>query len=78
MQGRTVGDVSKSLGIVLSTLDRWVRNAKGKGGSLAPTLTAEQKRLRELEKENAYLREVNDILKKGETQSQFAGGRLAA
>jgi transposase len=64
MQGRSISDVSKSLGIGLSTLDKWVRNAKAKSGSLAPMLTAEQKRLRELEKENAHLREVNDILKK--------------
>ncbi len=64
MQGRGVSEVSKSLGIGLSTLDKWVRSAKNKSGSLAPMLTAEQKRLRELEKENAHLREVNDILKK--------------
>jgi transposase len=63
MQGRAVGEVSKSLGIGMSTLDKWVRSAKGKSGSLAPILTAEQKRLGELEKENAHLREVNEILK---------------
>jgi transposase len=64
MQGRSISEVSKSLGIGLSTLDKWVRSAKSKQGGLAPTMTAEQKRLRELEKENAHLREVNDILKK--------------
>jgi transposase len=64
MQGRSISDVSKSLGIGLSTLDKWVRSARSKSGLLAPTLSAEQKRLRELEEENAHLREVNDILKK--------------
>lgn len=64
MQGRSTSEVSKSLGIGLSTLDKWVRSSKRKSGALVPLLTAEQKRLRELEKENAHLREVNDILKK--------------
>jgi transposase len=64
VQGRSIGDVSKSLGIGLSTLDKWVRSAKAKNALPVPTLTSDQKRLRDLEKENAHLREVNEILKK--------------
>jgi transposase len=63
MQGRSIGDVNKSLGIGLSMLDKWVPSATKKTQFLvlSPTLTADQKRLRDLEKENALLREVNVI-----------------
>jgi transposase len=78
VQGRSVGDLRKSLGIGLSTLDKWVRSAKNKSALPVPTLTADQKRLRDLEKENAHLREVNEILKIGESQSTAFGKRCAA
>jgi transposase len=63
VQGRCISDVSKFLRIGLSTLDKWVRSAKNKGALPVSTLMADQKRLRDLEKENAHLREVNEILK---------------
>lgn len=62
-QGKSLREVAQSLGVGVSTLDKWVSAAKGSSaGTLA--LSAEQKRIRELEKENAYLREVNEIIKK--------------
>jgi len=62
-QGKSLREVAESLGVGVSTLDKWVRAAKGSSAG-ASTLSVEQKRLRELEKENAYLREVNEIIKK--------------
>jgi transposase len=78
VQGRSISDVSKSLGIGLSTLDKWVRSAKNKSAPPVPALTVDKKRLRDLEKENAHLWEVNDILKIGKLQSSAFGERWAA
>jgi transposase-like protein len=43
LQGRSISDVSKSLGIGLSTFDKWVRSAKNKGAQPVPALTVDQK-----------------------------------
>ena len=57
--------VSQHLGIGLSTLHKWQHAHRQHIGSAATqTLTAEQQRLKVLERENAHLREVNEILKK--------------
>jgi transposase len=57
--------VSQHLGIGLSTLYKWQHlYRKQLGQSASQTLTSEQQRLRSLERENAHLREVNEILKK--------------
>ena len=57
--------LASDLGVGYSTLDRWLRQAKAQGvvGS-GRTLSAEQARIKQLEKEVAHLREVNDIVKK--------------
>ena len=60
---RGVAAVAKELGVGYSTLDKWLRDHKHAGGGVRE-LTAEQKRIKALEKENADLREVNEILKK--------------
>lgn len=53
------------LGLACSTLDRWVREARAAGLDGAQRqLSPEQLRIKELEKENAHLREVNEIIKK--------------
>ena len=62
-QGTPLREVAQSLGVGVSTLDKWVRTAKGSSAGVS-ALSAEQKRIRELEKENAHLREVNEIIKK--------------
>ena len=61
--GRPLREVAQSLGIGVSTLDKWVRLQRGQG-QVGQALSAEQKRIRELEKEVAHLREVNEVIKK--------------
>lgn len=60
---RGVAALAKELGIGYSTLDKWLRDHRQAGGAVRE-LTAEQKRIKALEKELADLREVNEILKK--------------
>lgn len=56
---------AKDFGIGYSTLHKWVREARQTGLAGAQReLSAEQKRIAQLEKEVAHLREVNEILKK--------------
>jgi transposase len=56
---------AKDFGIGYSTLHKWVRQARQAGQAGAQReLSAEQKRIAQLEKEVAHLREVNEILKK--------------
>ena len=57
--------LSGDLGIGHSSLSKWVRQARQKGvvGS-ERALTPEQQRIKAIEKENAHLREVNEIIKK--------------
>lgn len=57
--------LAADLGIGYSTLSRWLRQARQKGVEGANRdLSAEQQRIKDLEKENAHLREVNEIIKK--------------
>lgn len=58
-----ISTLAGELGIGYSTLDKWLRDHRKAGGA-ARELTAEQKRIKALEKENADLREINEILKK--------------
>ena len=56
---------AKLLGVGYSTLDKWMRKHRQSiGAGASATLSTDQQRLRALERENAHLREVNDILKK--------------
>ena len=51
------------LGIGYSTLDNWLRQTRGNSAAGSTrTLSAEQQRIKQLEKEVAHLREVNDII----------------
>jgi transposase len=58
--------IAADLGIGYSTLDKWVRQAAGLGGLTGAVrqLSADQLRIKQLEKEVAHLREVNEIVKK--------------
>jgi transposase len=57
--------LAADLGIGHSTLSKWLSQARVQGVQGANrTLTAEQQRIKDLEKENAHLREVNEIIKK--------------
>ncbi len=53
--------IATSLGVGYSTLDTWIRKA---GGVVRRELSSDQQRIRQLERENAHLREVNEIIKK--------------
>ena len=60
-----VATIAKQLGIGYSTLDNWLRQQRSHIGSAASSAqTAEQQRIRALEKQVSHLTEVNDILKK--------------
>jgi transposase len=60
-----VKQLAHDLGIGNSTLSKWlqVERASGRSGS-ERKLSPEQERIGQLEKENAHLREVNEIIKK--------------
>ncbi len=65
--GRSIRDVSESLGLGKSTVDKWVRQLRNeRGGNLssATPLTPDQIRIRELERKLRILEEDNQILKK--------------
>jgi transposase len=64
---KAMGEIARDLGIRYDLLSRWKREyEKGKEDAFPGKghMTAEQERLRQLEKENADLREERDILKK--------------
>jgi transposase len=56
---------NQSLGVGYSTLDEWVRQHKrALGVATSGELSAEQQRVRALDREVRHLQEVNEILKK--------------
>lgn len=60
-----IATIAKQLGVGYSTLDNWLRqHRQGIGVQAASSMTAEQQRIRALEKQVAHLSEVNEILKK--------------
>ncbi|RSS83717.1 transposase [Streptomyces sp. WAC02707] len=62
--GRPIAHVAKDLGIHKEALRGWVRQAEADQGERDDRLTsAEQDELRQLRRENAELRWVNEILK---------------
>tara|TARA_Y100000780_G_C13534593_1_gene359003 strand:+ start:72 stop:383 length:312 start_codon:yes stop_codon:yes gene_type:complete len=66
-QGRSIRDVSESLGLGKSTVDKWARQLKQeRGGTLssATPLTSDQLKIRELERKIKLLEGDNEILKK--------------
>ena len=66
--GRTIQSVARDLGVTTWSLGRWVRGVNlGQSLSEPKTVAAEtpeQRELRRLRQEVAYLREQRDILKK--------------
>jgi transposase len=62
---QTVAQTSKQFGLGNSTLDKWLRDHRqANGGNARKDLSADQQRIRQLERELAHLREVNEIIKK--------------
>jgi transposase-like protein len=63
--GKPLKAIAQELGVGYSTLDSWLRVAQPAiEGATRRAPSAEQQRIRQLEKENAHLREVNEIIKK--------------
>jgi transposase len=61
---KTMLENAQSLGVGQSTLDKWIRDYYAKNNIKKPALTEEQKRIKQLEKELADQKEINEILKK--------------
>lgn len=65
---RTLTDIARSLGIHLETLRNWVRDdtarARSAGGRGDAGVTPEEDELKRLRRENARLKEDNEILRK--------------
>ncbi len=66
---RTLTDIARSLGVHLETLRNWVRDDKARARSAGGTGDAgmnpdEKDELRRLRRENARLKEDNEILRK--------------
>src|SRR3712207_6572725 len=63
-QWSAIGSIAAKIGCTAETLRTWVRQAgRDKGLGAGPT-TAEQERIKALERENRELRQANEILKK--------------
>ena len=60
---RSTKIVAADLGVGFSTLDKWVRQHCAQAGP-ERKLSADQERIKQLEKEVAHLLEVNEIVKK--------------
>ncbi|WP_408068373.1 IS3 family transposase [Vibrio tritonius] len=67
-QNYSIREAADAMGVGKSTMDKWVRQLRQERDGVAPKsapMTPEQIQIRELKKENARLREHNEILKKG-------------
>jgi len=65
--GKSASAIENELGITPGLLSRWKRNQDKNGPNAFPgqgRLLPEEERMRQLEKENAILRQERDILKK--------------
>jgi transposase len=63
-QWAAIGSIAAKIGCTTETLRQWVRQAERDQGLRAGPTTAEQERIRALERENRELRQANEILKK--------------
>jgi len=58
-----IESIAQKIGCTAETLRRWVRQAEADAGLRAGPTTAEQQRIKELEREVRELRQTNEILK---------------
>ena len=63
-QWAAICSVATKIGCTAETLRRWVRQAEKDRGERAGATTAEQARIKELEREVWELRQANEILRK--------------
>ena len=60
----TILSIAAKIGCTAETLRKWVRQAERDQGLRAGSTTAEQERIKALERENRELRQANEILRK--------------
>ena len=72
-QWEAIVSISAEIGCTAETLRRWVRQAEHDEGLRAGATSAEQRRIRDLERENRELRQANEILRKA--SAYFAPSR---
>ena len=63
-QWAAIGSIAGKIGCTAETLRTWVRQAERDQGLRAGSTTAEQERIKTLERENRELRQANEILRK--------------
>jgi transposase len=63
-QWKAIQSIAAKVGCSGETLRNWVRQAERDRGARAGSTTQDQQRIRELERENRELRQVNEILRK--------------
>jgi transposase-like protein len=73
-QWEAIQSIAEKIGCTSETLRRWVRQAERDTGRRAGLSTDDQKRLKELERENRELRRANEILRKA--SAYFAQAEL--
>lgn len=62
-QWAAIESIAQKIGCTAETLRRWVRQAEADEGLRSGPTTAEQQRIKELEREVRELRQTNEILK---------------
>jgi transposase len=73
-QWGAMNSIAGKIGCTAETLRRWVRRAERDEGLRPGPTSAEQTRIRELERENRELRQANEILRKA--SAYFAQAEL--
>ena len=73
-QWAAITSVAAKIGCTAETLRKWVRQAERDAGKRPGLTTDEQKRLKELERENRELKRANEILRKA--SAYFAQAEL--
>ena len=63
-QWAAIGSIAAKIGCTAETLRKWVRQTERNEGLRAGSTTAEQERIKALERENRELRQANEILRK--------------
>ncbi len=64
-QWAAIGSIAAKIGCTAETLRTWVRQAERDQGLRAGSTTAEQERIKALERENRELRQANEIQAQG-------------
>ena len=63
-QWESIGSIAAKIGCTAETLRKWVRQAERERGMRAGPTSAEQTRIKALEREVRELRQANEILRK--------------